>query len=118
MAQGVSRAVAAIAGRRRWDEDDARVVLEAARRSGLSLGSFAASAGIEPQRLYRWNRALGDRDHAPERVRFEEVVVHRPADAGLELALSSGHTIRVSASFDASALRRLLGVLEEIERAC
>ena len=42
MAHGVSKTVAEIAARRRWDEDDARVVLEAARRSGLSLGSFAS----------------------------------------------------------------------------
>lgn len=118
MAQGVSKTVAAIATLRRWDEKDARVVLEAARRSGLSLGSFAASAGIEPQRLYRWSRALGDREPTSEAVRFEEVVVHRAADAGVEIALASGHVIRVGASFDHGALRRVLAVLADIERAC
>lgn len=118
MAQGVSKTVAAIAALRRWSEDDARVVLEAARRSGRTLGSFATSAGIEPQRLDRWSRVLGDRVDTTEAVRFEEVVVRRAADADLELALASGHVIRLSASFDAEALRRVLAVLAEVEREC
>lgn len=118
MAQGVSKTVAAIAGRRRWDEQDARTVLEAARRSGMSLGSFAARARIDAQRLYRWSRTLGDRELATPGVRFDEVVVRRASEASIEIALACGHVVRVGASFEADALRRVLGVMAELEREC
>jgi hypothetical protein len=57
-------------------------------------------------------------------VRFEEVVVQRPREEerreseSIELVLRSGHVVRLSAHFDATALRRLLDVLDEMQGAC
>lgn len=119
MAAGVSKSVAAIAKLRRWDEDDARVVLEAAQRSGLTLGSYATSVGIDPQRLYRWSRALvGREQHEAAPIRFEEVVVPRTGESSIEVVHPSGCVIRLGASFEESALRRVLAVMAELEREC
>lgn len=37
-----------------WTEEEARVVLSAQRRSGLSIVRFCKRLGIKPWRLYRW----------------------------------------------------------------
>src|SRR5271170_7120717 len=101
--------------RPRWTERDAREVLAALRRSGKSVGEFAAEHGLDPQRMYLWRRRLGK----AEPTIFQELIV-RPAaqravpDAGgnlFEIVLASGDVVRVPPSFDAEALARLLGVL-------
>ena len=105
--------------RRRWTAQDARSALAALERSGKAVAVFAAEHGIDPQRLYAWRRRLG----GAEPTTFQELIV-RPSPrisltesaAAFELALPSGVVVRVPASFDASALDRLLGVLER--RVC
>jgi transposase-like protein len=107
----------------RWTEDDARQALAALDRSGLDLRAFARREGLDAQRLTRWRRRL-----AAAPVTFEEVVaVVRSApvsplvDAAaayvererFEVVLRSGRVVRVAESFDASALRRLLAVVDE-----
>jgi transposase len=105
--------------RRRWTEQDARHALAALERSGKAVAVFATQHGIDPQRLYAWRRRLG----GAERTTFQELIVRPPPRISLtddasafELALPSGVVVRVPATFDASALERLLGVLEA--RAC
>lgn len=46
------------AARRRWREKDARAVLKAWRRSGLSKRAFARSIAVDPQRLLWWCKRL------------------------------------------------------------
>jgi hypothetical protein len=46
-----SRSLAEYKGPHRWTNADARVVLDAARDSGVSLAAFAAREGFDPQRL-------------------------------------------------------------------
>ena len=48
--------------RGKWSEVEARGVLEAWRRSGLSLERFAKQRGLSPQRLYRWRQKLAARE--------------------------------------------------------
>jgi hypothetical protein len=107
--------------RPRWTERDAREVLAALRRSGKSVGEFAAEHGLDPQRVYLWRRRLGK----AEPTIFQELLV-RPAaqravpDAGenlFEIVLASGDVVRVPPSFDAAALARLLDVLAR-SRSC
>jgi transposase-like protein len=111
-------ALEVIAGRSRWTVDDARVFVEAAQRSGMALREFAAVHSVDPHRLYRWSRELR---RSEKRVVFAEVAVARPgavsADDRIEVELMSGERVRLGASFDASALRRLLSVLDE-RRGC
>ncbi len=111
--------------RRRWTEDEARQVLVAWEESGLELTAFAIGEGLDPQRLTRWRRRLA----ATSSPTFEEIVPHvitapieSDATAGVarerfEIVLPSGRVVRVPESFDASALRRLLLVVEEV-RGC
>jgi transposase-like protein len=111
--------------RRRWTAEDAKQALLAMERSGLSPGAFAAREGLDAQRLWRWRRKLGT-STAPV---FEEIVCqdavsglegHLPAPAErerFEIVLPSGRVVRVPASFDATALRHLLDVVDEV-RPC
>ena len=101
---------------RRWTEDSARAVLAAQSASGLSVAVFAAREGLDPQRLYFWRRRLGNSTEPSEAPTFIEV---RPATSRelVEIALRSGHVIRVAESIDADVLRRLVDALEE-GRAC
>jgi len=108
----------------RWSEEEARRALAALEESGLTIRAFAAQARLDPQRLARWRRRLAVVVEAPT---FEEVTasVTRAALGGggaasverFEVVLPSGYVVRVPASFEASALRRLLSVVEEGE-AC
>lgn len=54
--QGTSRL--AVPSRRRWRENDARRVLKAWGRSGLSASAFARSIGVDAQRLLWWRKRL------------------------------------------------------------
>ncbi|SRR5579883_42160 len=92
----------------RWNEHDARRVLEALERSGQPVSAFAAEHGLDPQRVYLWRRRLGA---SAERTTFREVVVRADGSDRFEIVLTSGMTVRVPASFDDDSLERLLGVL-------
>jgi len=45
----------------RWTEDDARVALDAWKRSGLGAQAFARDHGITAQRLYWWRDRIAGR---------------------------------------------------------
>jgi transposase-like protein len=108
--------------RRRWTEEEAKQALTAWAQSGLSPGAFATREGLDAQRLWRWRRKLG----TPTGPVFEEIVC-QDAASGLErqppapseqerfeIVLPSGRVVRVPASFDATALRHLLAVVDEV----
>jgi transposase-like protein len=102
----------------RWTREDAREVISALERSGKPVSAFAAEHGLDPQRVYLWRRRLGK----AERTTFQELVVRpagdRPeAHTYFEIALSGGDVVRVPASFEATALARLLDVLAR-PRSC
>jgi transposase-like protein len=89
-------------------------VIAALERSGKSVSVFAEEHGIDPQRIYLWRRRLGK----AEPTTFQEIVVRSSSaraesrdGAPFEVALASGDVVRVPASFDETALARLLGVL-------
>ena len=118
MAQFRTRNSSAYLARRRWTAEEAGQALAALDGSGLPLLEFAQREGVQPQRLLRWRRRLA----APTSAVFEEVVPVRVAEgeadarasAGcFEVVLSSGRVVRVPASFESDALRRLLAVVEE-----
>jgi hypothetical protein len=109
---------------RRWTAEQAGQVLAALDRSGLTLTAFAIHEGLDPQRLIRWRRQLA----AVAPPVFEAVVPEAApaADNGaeerverdrFEVVLVSGLVVRVPASFDGGALRRLLAIVEGV-RPC
>src|SRR5580700_1450477 len=95
--------------RRRWTAEVAREALSALAESGLSVSAFAAREGLDAQRLYGWRRRLGPSVVAPQSF----VEVTSATVAPIEVVLRSGHVVRLSSSFDAAALARLLEVLEQ-----
>jgi transposase-like protein len=105
--------------RQRWTPEFARAILEKQASSGLTAREFAERERIEPSRLYYWRERLGvsigqqlaaSAASMPERAAFVEVRSHRPSR--IELVLRSGHVLFVPDSFDASALGRLVEILE------
>jgi hypothetical protein len=110
------KALARAAARRYWREDDARVLIEAWQRSGLTLVAFAESHDVLPKRLARWVARL--RKIPSEPVGFHPV---RLVEAGrceghgverIEVILGAGVTVRIPRGFAPEDLRQVLAVLE------
>jgi hypothetical protein len=90
----------------------------------MAIGVFAAREGLDPQRLARWRRRLAVAAEVPT---FEEVTasvtrVPLGGDAAVavegawfEIVFPSGRVVRVPASFETNALRRLLSVVDEVQ---
>jgi hypothetical protein len=93
--------------------------LRAWEASGLSARAYAERAGINPNTLvgWRWQRrqqAPGDAPAEVGRLEWIELPVPRdaaPWDATIELRIA-GVWIRVRDGFEATTLRRVLGVVE------
>jgi hypothetical protein len=101
--------------RRRVDAQEVPQLLLEIEASGQSLAAFARERGLETWRLYEARRKAGGGGPRRKRRRVVDlapVEVRGPIPAGpLELALSSGHLLRIPVGFDEAELRRLLSVL-------
>jgi hypothetical protein len=106
-----------IAAKKRWNEGDARAVMEAWQEGGLSLAEFCRRNGIGPWRLGQWKKRLGHGSgEAPPR--FVPVrLVHNGVDASpsmgiwVEIVLPDGVRIRAGDGFDAGKLAELVSAL-------
>ncbi|MCP5020799.1 MAG: hypothetical protein GY930_03390 [bacterium] len=76
---------------RRWNEAQARVVVEALRRSGLSVREFAGRHGLHEVRVQRWHKRLGQAERGEARTGFVPAVVRLPEPAGT----AAGVTVRL-----------------------
>lgn len=104
--------------RGQWSEVEARGVLEACRRSGLTLERFARMRGIVPQRLHWWKRKLATIEKnvalsaapalLPVRVSAEPPRRGEP----VTVLLRTGHMLKVSHGFDEDAFSRVVALLE------
>lgn len=96
------------------------------RGSGLTAREFAATIGVKPMTLSHWAWQLG-RERRLRRARRRvpaaaadratagliEVVGAGSGDGRFELELAGGRRLRIPGGFEASALERLLAVLEK-----
>ena len=84
------------------------------RASGLSGPAFSEREGLNVRTLRYWSWRLDKeaRETAPTALSFVELPSLPEAVGMLEVVAESGHTVRVPADFDASALERLLDLLE------
>jgi hypothetical protein len=116
MASKTDGTVARVAALRYWRAAEARVVVEAWKRSGEPLRGFAERNGIRARRLSRWVGQL-EPEEAP--VRFHPVRLVEGRELGergsapIEIMLGAGWTVRVAPGFAAEDLERVLMVLEE-----
>jgi transposase-like protein len=97
-----------------WSAADARAVFVEQVASGLSLSEFARREGIDPGRLYRWRRELGETLKRPTVPAPPAVIELRAAPRSperVEIVLASGVTLRVTETIDAAALARLIAAL-------
>jgi transposase len=89
-------------------------------RSGQTAAEFAAAGGFHPKTLRYWRYKLRrERAATPAVVTLPLVeVMSAPAGADLrfEIELAGGRRLRVPATFDGDALRRLLAILEDDDR--
>jgi hypothetical protein len=101
----------------KWSEVEARGVLEAWRRSGQSLESFAKQRGLVAQRLRWWKAKFENVETAlatttpampPVRVGAESSRRGEP----VTVLLRSGHILKVSHGFDEEAFARVVAILE------
>ena len=93
---------------RRWNTEDARAVLSQLDASRMGVAEFAARAGIDAQRLYRWRAQLRVTPPA-----FVEIARAPAAQWPIEIVLRSGRVVRVTDGFGEDALRRLVRALED-----
>lgn len=105
----------------RWSVADARSVLEAQARTGLSMREFAEREGLDEQRLQRWSRRLAQSDATSAKdtndvvPKFVEIASRGTGIAGIvEVVLCCGRVLRVSDAIEPGTLRRLVDALEEV----
>jgi hypothetical protein len=101
-----------ILGKRRWREEEARVVMSAWRGSGETMWAFAREKGLVAQRLYRWSRQLRGEQRAtfhPVRLVGERRLT---GERRIEIVLVDGRRVRVGEGFSPEDLDRVLDVLE------
>ena len=95
-----------------WTEVEARGVIDAWRKSGLSTLDFARERGIVPQRIYWWRKKLAD-DDAKVGLRLLPVqLVDAKRGEPVTVLLRSGHMLKVGRGFDEEAFARVVAVLE------
>ena len=101
-----------------WSEVEARGVLGAWRKSGMSIKRFAKERGLTPQRLYWWKRKLGisTKSDAAAVAAPMLLPVHVGAEARrgepVTVLLRTGHLLKVSRGFDEEAFVRVISLLE------
>jgi hypothetical protein len=102
-----------------WTEIEARGVLEAWKRSGLSLDAYARGRGLVPQRLHWWKKKLGfgaatEKSRAMALLPVRVAVATTDARRGepVTVLLRSGHMLKVGRDFDESAFARVVALLE------
>jgi transposase-like protein len=113
------------ARRRYWRGEDARIAVEAWKRSGQSLVEFSRRHGIHPRRIRRWAQRLESEPESEfaEPVRFHPVQlvttggIAQQGGAPIEIVLGEKLLVRVPSGFAAADLTRVLQVLA-MEAGC
>lgn len=102
-----------MAHRGQWSEHEARGVLSAWRKSGLSIERFAKDRGLVPQRVRWWRNKL---EGTSSSLALLPVQVTEPAPTKrgepVAVYLRSGHIVKVGHGFDEAVFARVIAVLE------
>lgn len=105
------------------DEAEARECIAKMKKSGLTLGKWARSAGIDGRSLHAWNVNLARGGSAPPpKTRHALAVRHPklvelvpmsvPSRSGRYVVRVGQLALEVDAQFDGATLRRLIAVLQ------
>jgi transposase len=114
--------VIATGSRRRWSIEQKQRILAEALSVPRNISATARRHGLSPAQLFTWCRlAREGRLATGEAAGFAPVLIApeasafagSPAMAGvMEIELAGGRRVRIDASVDAAALRRVIEVLE------
>lgn len=104
--------------RGQWSEHEARGLLSAWRKSGLSIEAFAKQQGFVPQRLRWWRKKL-EAATTTAVVKREGEIALLPVQVAqpkrgepVAVYLRGGQVIRVGRGFDEEAFARVVAILE------
>ena len=107
--------------RGQWSEHEARGMLAAWKKSGLSIERFANERAIVPQRVRYWVKKLeateAPTEAKPGAMALLPVSVAAPAMTAkrgepVAVYLRGGQVIRVGRGFDEEAFKRVVAILE------
>jgi hypothetical protein len=92
-------------------DEDWRGLIAAQKQSGVSVKQFCAQQGLTEQSFYYWRKRL----QRPASMRFALVEAEprrgSAERAALELVLTTGERLRISAGVDARTLQQVLEAL-------
>jgi len=88
-----------------------QMVLETFKSSGLYIRQFCKQEGLSEPSFYAWRKRLTQVDESDP---FIQVSLPTEQHGGLELVLSSGHTLRISSPADTQTLTTVLSALCEV----
>lgn len=106
--------------RRKWSDDEKRMICAQARMPGVSVAQVARRYDVNANQIFNW---MKDRKFAAvetvqeDDARFLPVeIVSEPAPAApavettdvIELELANGHRLRISGGYDPEAIGRLV----------
>ena len=115
LSKEVKAAVAEVARKAYWRQRDAEIVLAAFAQNGGTMMGFAKECGVNPERLYRWQRKLGRKEKqelAPTSPFHPLLVVDEAAgDAGVEVVVG-GLRVAVHRGFDEQTFLRVVRLLD------
>ena len=123
----MARAARSGSGRKRSakKEEHWRRIISRQRRSGLTQAEFCRREGVAAYSYSWWKRELVKRDTTAPNVgegesqlslvpvTLKQASAPLGAFAAFEVVLTNGRMLRVPTSFDATALKRLVSVLED-----
>ena len=96
-----------------------QMVLETFKSSGLSVRQFCQQEGLSEASFYSWRKRLSTHqklgtNKAPlQPESFIQVSMPPAKPMGLELVLSSGHTLRIPSDMDPEFLSGLLSAVKQ-----
>lgn len=96
-----------------------QMVLETFESSGLSVRQFCKQEGLSEPAFYSWRKKLAkgnepEDDKELDPSAFIKVLMPTEKPEGLELLLSSGNILRISAGADSKTLINVLSALCEV----
>ena len=108
--------------RRRWTRAEKQSIVGECSVGGASVSAVARKHNVAPNLLFRWRKDLGAERHKPRPApAFMPVALPAPVTASsgtestgglIEIELIGGRRLRVDASIEVGALRRVIEVLE------
>lgn len=106
--------------RRKWSDDEKRMICAQARMPGVSVAQVARRYDVNANQIFNWMKDpkfAADDPAQEDDARFLPVeIVSEPAQASppmeatgvIELELANGHRLRISGGYDPEAIARLV----------